>query len=61
MNKLPEKKVLFEQMGSGADRIGRNRTIYDVGWRELVVKNFVAGLSRAVGGLVLNLLFFIVP
>ncbi|HOZ03204.1 MAG TPA: hypothetical protein PKX78_01770 [Candidatus Woesebacteria bacterium] len=60
MNKLSEKKVLFEQMGSGADRIGRNRTIYDVGWRELVVKNFVAGLSRAVGGLVLNLVFFVI-
>ncbi len=60
MNKLPEKKVFIEQMGSGADRIGKNRTIYDVGWRELVLKNFVAGMSRAVGGLVLNLLFFVI-
>ena len=55
--KLTKTVEEFNQTG---DALGRGRTIYDVGWRELIIKNVVAGMSRAVGGLVLNLVVLVV-
>ena len=48
-----------EEFGQAGDTLGRGRTIYDVSWRELVARNVVAGISRAMGGLVLNMVVLV--
>ena len=54
-------KKLGEQADNvGKDSRGQDRTIYDVGWGTLVGRNLVAGMSRALGGLILNVLFLAV-
>lgn len=47
-------------MGEQADNLIGNRTIYDVGWGELVGRNLVAGISRALGGLLLNIVLIVI-
>ena len=41
---------------SDPDDLTKTRTIYDVGTGELIWRNFLAGMSRAVGGLVVYLI-----
>ena len=50
----------IEKLSQAGDEVGRGRTIYDASWRELILKNLVAGMSRAVGGLILNIVLLIV-
>lgn len=47
---------MAEKIGNGGDVFRNGRSIYDIGWWELIIRNFTAGISRAAGGLVLNLL-----
>lgn len=49
-----------EEFGQAGDTLSHGRTIYDASWRELILKNLVAGMSRAVGGLILNIVLLIV-
>jgi hypothetical protein len=42
------------------DQITRNKTMYDVGAGEIAWRNFLAGISRALGGLVVNGIFFLI-
>lgn len=42
------------------DKLDKSRTIYDVSHKELVWRNFLAGMSRAVGMVVVQFLFFVV-
>lgn len=37
------------------DQISKNQTIYEVGAGEIIWRNFLAGMSRAAGGLVIYL------
>jgi hypothetical protein len=39
------------------DSITKTKTIYDVGFFEIIWRNFLAGLSRAMGGIFLYLIF----
>lgn len=39
---------MIRKFGEQADRVTGERTIYDVSWGELVGRNFVAGMSRAL-------------
>jgi len=43
------------------DQIAKSKTIYDVGWGELFWRNFVAGMARTIGSLLLYgiVLFFL--
>lgn len=49
-------------MGTSADTIDfdRGENIYNVSWGKLIGRNFVAGISRALGGLFFNLIFLVV-
>lgn len=51
---------LIKKLGEQSDQIAPGRSLYDVGWSELIAKNFIAGISRAFGGLVFNLLALII-
>ncbi len=54
-------KKIGEQLDNvGKDKQGNDRTIYDVGWGTLIGRNLVAGMSRALGSLFLNVLFLVV-
>lgn len=43
------------------DQLSKSKTIYDVGWNELFWRNFVAGMARTIGSLLLYavVLFFL--
>ena len=56
---------MIRKIGENLDNLGKDaqgnyRTIYDVSWRTLIGRNLVAGMSRALGGLFLNVLFLVV-
>jgi hypothetical protein len=51
---------VVRKLGEKADNVSGDRTIYDVGWGELMGRNFVAGMSRAVGGLFINIVLVVV-
>lgn len=40
------------------DTLKKGQTIYDVSYKQLVWRNFLAGMSRAVGMVVVQFLFF---
>ena len=42
------------------DTLKKSQTIYDVSYKQLVWRNFLAGMSRAVGMVVIQFLFFAV-
>lgn len=42
------------------DRAGKTNTIYDVSIFEVIWRNFIAGMSRAAGGIFLYLIFMFV-
>lgn len=42
------------------DTLSKGRTIYDVSYKQLVWRNFLAGMSRAMGMVVIQFLFFAV-
>ena len=42
------------------DTLNKGQTIYDVSYKQLVWRNFLAGMSRAVGMVVIQFLFFAV-
>ena len=54
------RKLGEEADNLGKDKQGNDRTIYDVGWGTLVGRNFVAGMSRALGGLFFNLILLVI-
>ena len=39
------------------DRLSKSKTLYDASTSEIILKNFLAGFSRTLGGLVLYFLF----
>lgn len=41
------------------DRIGKSRTIYDVSYRNLMWRNFLAGLSRGAGWFIFQILVIV--
>jgi len=51
---------MIRKFGEQADRVTGERTIYDVSWGELVGRNFVAGMSRALGGLLFNVVLIVI-
>ena len=51
---------MIRKIGEKADNVGNDRTIYDVGWGTLIGRNIVAGMSRAFGGILLNILFLVI-
>lgn len=58
---MPDLKISDEIKGdtNAPDRLSgsHNKTLYDASLREIFWKNFVAGLSRALGGIVIYALF----
>lgn len=42
------------------DQLTKERTIYDVGAGEIIWRNFLAGMSRAIGGMVIYLVILII-
>jgi hypothetical protein len=42
------------------DYIGPKKNLYSVGYRELVWRNFLAGISRGIGGVIVSFIFFVV-
>lgn len=42
------------------DQLTKEKTIYDVGAGEIMWRNFLAGMSRAIGAMVIYFIFFIV-
>ncbi len=42
------------------DKLGKSKTIYDVSYKQLVWRNFLAGMSRSAGMVVVQFLFFAV-
>ncbi len=42
------------------DTLSKGQTIYDVSYKQLLWRNFLAGMSRAVGMVVIQFLFFAV-
>ncbi len=45
---------------SDHDQLTKSRTQYDVHWRELITRNFVAGFSRSLGMILGQIIFFVV-
>lgn len=54
-----EPTVKFENL-SDPDSLKKHKTVYDVSYKELVWRNFVAGMSRALGIVFIQFLFFAV-
>lgn len=42
------------------DYLGKQKSLYSVSYRELVWRNFLAGISRGIGGVIIQFLFFVV-
>jgi hypothetical protein len=51
---------LIVKSEDGGDRVGKTKTIYDVGPGEIIWKNFLAGFSRGVGGIFVYLIFIVI-
>lgn len=43
-----------------SDRTSKTRTLYDASTQEIIWRNFLAGMSRGLGGIMIYLLFFFV-
>jgi hypothetical protein len=41
-----------------ADAVSKTKTIYDVSYREIIFRQFVAGAARTLGSLLLYIVFF---
>lgn len=50
----------INQSISGEDRQNQTKTIYDAGYGEVFFKNFLAGVGRAIGGIVIYLVFILI-
>jgi len=56
------KKILspVKKIGEQSDQLTSSKTLYDVSWRELVLRNLIAGISRAFGGLLFNVIILLI-
>lgn len=56
----PEAKpAKFATLGD-QDALKNGKTVYDVSYKELVWRNFLAGMSRSIGMVFIQFLFFVV-
>jgi hypothetical protein len=44
----------------GQDRVSKTKTLYDAGTGEIIWKNFLAGASRGLGGVLVYLIFLFI-
>lgn len=47
-------------MTSDPDKVTQEKTIYQVSYSEVFWRNFVAGVARALGGLIFQILFLVI-
>jgi hypothetical protein len=55
-----DKSELIVKSEDGADQVSKTKTIYDVGAFEIFWRNFLAGLSRSLGGILVYLTLLII-
>ena len=59
MPEIANKEQLTGVPTESSDRHNNNKTLYDASYPEIFWKNFLAGFSRTLGGLVLYLIFIV--
>jgi hypothetical protein len=52
-----DQPTAFQQSIEPQDKFTPQKTIYDVSYGELITRNFLAGVSRAIGGILLYAIF----
>lgn len=57
---MPKIINQIRKMGEQSDQLTPSKTLYDVGWRELIIRNLVAGLSRSFGSLLFNVFILLI-
>jgi len=57
MPDIVNKEQLNGNIPFSADRINGNKSLYDASYSEIFWKNFLAGASRSLGGIIIYALF----
>lgn len=52
-----EKEQVLVQTSDKPDRVSKTKTVYDVSAWEIFWRNFLAGIARTFGGIIIYLLF----
>lgn len=55
MSKTNKVETLAKKSAQDQDQVSNFKTIYDVPYREIVLRNFTAGVSRGLGGFIFSL------